>query len=758
MLIRVFPDIFSDYPGAIIGVVVAHNVNNSVVQADIKQLKQQAQANLRMHFTPNRLAEHAYIVPWITAYKHFGAKPKKHIPSVLNLGQRALQGSMPSINCLVDMYNIVSLKYLLPAGGEDLDTIVGNIELMKAGQNEKAIILLGDKSPTQPEVGEVIYKDDNGAICRRWNWKEAERTKITPQTSNAIFIIEGLPPVDRNTIEVAINDLAHMIERYCGGTATVAILDELQQQVVLRREGEYVSLSSKKETSSPAYDIYGKAAAAYEPVEHSVQAVASEEYQIRVRKVDELRAQGIEPWPQGNAVNATCNDIIHEFKEDVQSPIYEVSGRVLAIREHGKSIFVQLQDGTGRLQLYFKEDIIGGLSFDLFKRFIDIGDIVWVSGTVFKTRAGEITLKVGNYALHSKCLHPLPEKFHGLADIETKYRQRYLDLIANPESKERFIKRSNIVKEVRNFLDDHNFIEVETPMLHPIAGGATARPFITYHNTLHEDLYLRIAPELYLKRLVIGGMERVYEINRNFRNEGISTRHNPEFTMLEFYAAYLDYHYMMSFVEQMLRTVAQRACQSAILPFGDYVIDFMQPFTRLTMREAVMKYTHCTEYDVSAEGIDTLLAQHAISFERQDTASWGQKLFVLFEKLVESNLIQPTFITEFPVEVSPLAKRNAYDMSIVDRFELFVAGMELSNGFNELNDPFDQAERFKEQAQAHSGGDVEAHRYDADYVRALEYGLPPTVGVGIGIDRLAMLLTNTTSIKDVILFPTLKNK
>lgn len=683
MLIRVSPDIFSDYPGVIVGVVVAHNVNNSVVQADVKQLRQQAQANLRMHFTPNRLAEHAYIIPWIAAYKHFGAKPKKHIPSVLNLGQRALQGSMPSINCLVDMYNIVSLKYLLPAGGEDLDTILGNIELTKAGENEKAINLLGDNSPTRPEVGEVIYKDDNGAICRRWNWKEAERTKITSQTSNAIFVIEGLPPVDRNTIEMAINDLAQMIERYCGGTATVAILDESQQQIVLRREDEFVLLSTKKEVSPPSYDIYGKAAAAQAPIEHSDQSAASEEYHIRVRKVDELRAQAIEPWPQGNAVNTTCNDIIHEFKEDVQSPLYEVSGRVLAIREHGKSIFVQLQDGTGRLQLYFKEDVIGGLLFDQFKRFIDIGDIIWVSGTTFKTRTGEITLKVSSYALHSKCLHPLPEKFHGLTDVETKYRQRYLDLITNPESKARFIKRSHAIKEMRRFLDEHDFIEVETPMLHPIPGGATARPFVTHHNTLHEELYLRIAPELYLKRLVIGGMERVYEINRNFRNEGMSTKHNPEFTMVEFYAAYLDYQYMMSFVEQMLRTIAQHVCMTTVLSFGDRIIDFTQPFTRLTMREAVMKYAHCTEYDVSAEGIDALLAQHAILFERQDSASWGQKLFVLFEELVESNLIQPTFITEFPVEVSPLAKRNAHDKSIVDRFELFVAGMELSNSFNE---------------------------------------------------------------------------
>lgn len=484
---------------------------------------------------------------------------------------------------------------------------------------------------------------------------------------------------------------------------------------------------------------------------------SSQEHQIRVHKVEQLRALGIEPWPAGKPINSTCKQVSEDFKEDVQSPVYQLSGRLLALREHGKSVFASIQDRTGTLQLYFKQTDIGEQLFDQLLRFIDVGDIIWVSGIAFKTRMGEITLKVQSFFLQSKCLHPLPEKFHGLTDVETKYRQRYLDLIANPESKERFIKRSTIIKTMRRYLDDHDFVEVETPMLHPIPGGAAARPFVTHHNALDAELYLRIAPELYLKRLVVGGIERVYEVNRNFRNEGVSTRHNPEFTMVEFYAAHVDFEYMMTFVEEMLQTIAQKVCGTLRLHFGTHVLDFGQPFRRLTMKQAVMEYESCSEHDVSPEGIDAMLKKHQVKMPNKH-ASWGEKLFALFEEVVESKLIQPTFIIEFPVEVSPLAKRNSNNKEVVDRFELFMAGMELSNGFNELNDPFDQAERFKEQAQAHSGGDVEAHRYDADYVRALEYALPPAVGVGIGVDRLTMILTNTTSIKDVILFPALKHK
>lgn len=486
----------------------------------------------------------------------------------------------------------------------------------------------------------------------------------------------------------------------------------------------------------------------------------SGEHEVRVQKVKEMRAAGIEPWPQFKPVNATCQEVLAEFQEPSEgqpSKEYQIAGRVIALREHGKTIFATIQDRTGRLQIYLRNDEIGQDRFDFFKKFIDLGDIVWCNGTSFRTKMGEITLKVASFELLSKCLHPLPEKFHGIHDVEIKHRQRYLDLISSPESRERFKKRSKIIRLMREFFDKHDFIEVETPMLHAIPGGAAAKPFLTHHNALDMQLFLRIAPELFLKRLTIGGLERVYEINRNFRNEGVSTRHNPEFTSVEWYIANQDYHWMMDFVEELLKYIVKNVNDSMVVQYGDMTIDFGKPFVRMAMRDAVMQYVGCTQEELAGDNIDALLKKHKIK-PADKNASWGQKLYALFEELVESKLIQPTFVTEFPVEVSPLSKRNPENPEFVDRFEMFIAGMEICNAFNELNDPFDQAERFQEQARARTGGDEEAHYYDAEFVTAIEYGLPPTVGAGIGIDRLVMLITGTTSIRDVILFPTMRKK
>ncbi|MBA2307205.1 lysine--tRNA ligase, partial [Candidatus Dependentiae bacterium] len=350
----------------------------------------------------------------------------------------------------------------------------------------------------------------------------------------------------------------------------------------------------------------------------------------------------------------------------------------------------------------------------------------------------------------------LPEKFHGLQDIEVKYRQRYLDLMTSEAARDRFVKRSLIVTYLRSYLLTHGYLEVETPMLHPIAGGAAAKPFVTHHNALHSDFYLRIAPELYLKRLLVGGFERVFEINRNFRNEGISTKHNPEFTMLEFYTAYKEYHFAMDFVEDMLRTCTQQVGGATVLSYADYTLDFGAPFKRISMYNALIEYAEIPEEELTHEAIDATLRKHNLT--SRDGLSRGEKLYKLFDELVESKLIQPTFVYGLPLEVSPLTKKDPSNPSEAPRYELFVAGMELANSYNELNDPFDQAARFQEQLHAHASGDEEAHQYDADFVRALEYGLPPAVGVGIGIDRLVMLFTNTPSIKEVILFPTLKKK
>lgn len=481
---------------------------------------------------------------------------------------------------------------------------------------------------------------------------------------------------------------------------------------------------------------------------------SSTEHQVRREKVQQLRERGIEPWPGARTVTATCKQVAEEFQE-TESREYALAGRLMSRRAHGKTVFANLMDRSGTVQVYIKKDIVGDDAFTFFNHAIDLGDIIWVRGRSFKTKTGEITLEVAELALLSKCLHPLPEKFHGITDIETKYRQRYLDLMINDETRERFIKRSHIITALRDYFDRNDFLEVETPMLHPIPGGAAARPFITHHNALSTDFYLRIAPELYLKRLVVGGFERVYEINRNFRNEGVSTRHNPEFTMLEFYMAHRDYHFIMDFLEVLFRELAQKVAGSTTLTYGDHTINFGAPFKRISAYQALLDHTSLTQKELAPEAIDRVLQKHEIDGAH---LSYNQKVFALFEELAESQLIQPTFIIDYPIELSPLAKRDSQNPEVAARFELFIAGMEVSNGFNELNDPFDQSERFKEQVKAHAAGDEEAMRYDADYVHALEYGLPPTVGVGIGIDRLVMLLTNTTSIKEVILFPALKRK
>ena len=431
------------------------------------------------------------------------------------------------------------------------------------------------------------------------------------------------------------------------------------------------------------------------------------------------------------------------------------AGRMMLKRVMGKASFATLQDMSGRIQLYVTNDFTGETAHAAFKHW-DLGDILGAEGTLFKTRTGELTIKVSAVRLLSKSLRPLPEKFHGLADQEQKYRRRYLDLITNPESQRVFKARSGIIQAIREFFVARDYLEVETPMMQPIPGGAAARPFVTHHNALDMQLYLRIAPELYLKRLVVGGLEKVFEINRNFRNEGMSTRHNPEFTMLEFYEAYQDYHYLMDLTEELLRGLAQTVNGGTMLTYQGETIDLGEPFDRLTMAEAIAKYN--PKYSLQdLSKIDMLRgALENFKVEVFPTDGLGLLQLKLFEQTTEDKLVQPTFIVAHPTDVSPLARSNDKNPAVTDRFELFITGRELANGFSELNDPEDQAARFQQQMQAKEAGDEEAMYYDADYVRALEYGLPPTAGEGIGIDRLVMLFTDSPSIRDVILFPQMR--
>jgi lysyl-tRNA synthetase, class II len=485
--------------------------------------------------------------------------------------------------------------------------------------------------------------------------------------------------------------------------------------------------------------------------------LSGQEHEVRKQKVQKLEEQHIPAWPAHyDPMPDHAEIVLSEFEQEQNKKIYTLAGRIRAIRKHGKTIFATLQDHTGFLQIYVKKDQLTEQEFTLVDHFIDIGDIIGVTGTSFKTKMGEITLLVTKLSLLSKALRPLPEKFHGLTDTETIYRQRYLDLICNQKSKNRFLKRSEIIKVMRSILDEHGYIEVETPMLHHMYGGAMAKPFVTHHNALHADLYLRIAPELYLKRLIIGGFPRVYEINRNFRNEGVSTKHNPEFTMVEFYTAYVDYETSMNFTESLIKNIVKEVCDDMVVPFGQHTLDFSAPFSKISMFDAVAFRTDRDSKELlSRDLLFTIAKEHGLDYTER--FSWGMLLNLLFEHFVEKQLIQPTFVTQFPTDISPLAKKNPNNPLFTDRFELFVAGMELGNGFNELNDPFDQATRFQEQLSQFADSE-EKHLFDEEYIQALEYGMPPTSGVGIGIDRLVMFLTNAASIRDVILFPTLKKK
>ncbi len=434
-----------------------------------------------------------------------------------------------------------------------------------------------------------------------------------------------------------------------------------------------------------------------------------------------------------------------------------VAGRMMLKRVMGKASFATIQDMSGRIQLYVTTDAVGAEGHDAFKHW-DLGDLVGATGHVFKTKTGELSIKVSSIRLLAKALRPLPEKFHGLADQEQKYRQRYVDLITNPDTRRTFIARSQIVQAIREFFVARGYLEVETPMMHPIPGGAAARPFVTHHNALDMELYLRIAPELYLKKLVIGGLEKVFEINRNFRNEGISTRHNPEFTMLEFYEAYQDYRYLMDLTEALFREVAQKVCGTTTITYQGATIDLGATFDRLTMAEAIHKYHPQYPLAELAKPEYLRVALAPFDVEVYPTDGVGILQLKLFEATTEDKLVQPTFIVAHPTDVSPLARANDANPAVTDRFELFITGREFANGFSELNDPEDQAARFRAQAQAREAGDEEAMYYDADYLRAMEYGLPPTAGEGIGIDRLVMLLTDAPSIRDVILFPQLKTE
>jgi len=498
--------------------------------------------------------------------------------------------------------------------------------------------------------------------------------------------------------------------------------------------------------------------------------MSSEDELIEQRRTNlaELGKLGVEIYPRTferrHGIAELCREYGGRTHDELEADRIETitAGRILAIRAFGKANFLVLSDGQAKLQVYIRQDSVPELDFRIYK-LLDFGDWVGVEGRLFRTRTNEFTIWASRLHFLAKCLLPLPEKWHGLTDVETRYRQRYLDLIVNPDSRRVFEVRSKVISAIRDFMTERGYLEVETPMMQPIAGGAIARPFVTHHNALDMELYLRIAPELYLKRLTVGGLEKVFEINRNFRNEGISTQHNPEFTMMEFYEAYADYHALMRMTEELIATVARRAAGGEQITFGEHQISLQPPFARLSLREAArdatMRRLHrdVAEADLRARDTAAAIARDlGVTIEPGDGP--GKITMAIFEALCEERLIQPTFVYDFPTEVSPLSKQKPDDLDTVERFELYIAGFEVANAFSELNDPAEQRRRFEAQLSQRASGDLEAHAMDEDYIRALEYGLPPTGGEGVGIDRLVMVLTNSQSIRDVILFPLMRKR
>ncbi len=480
-----------------------------------------------------------------------------------------------------------------------------------------------------------------------------------------------------------------------------------------------------------------------------------------MRKVEAFREMGINPYPNRFKVSHTLGEVVEAYGEEQddteleKAGVFTLAGRMMSLRIHGRIAFAHLRDYTGRLQILVERDVVGRDFYNKVFKKLDVGDFLGVKGTLFRTRTGELTLRVQGVTLLSKVLRPLPEKWHGLKDVELRYRQRYLDLIANEDSRRVFVVRSQVIRKIREFLVSRGFMEVETPMMQPIPGGAAARPFVTHHNALDIDLYLRIAPELYLKRLVVGGFDRVFELGKCFRNEGISTEHNPEFTMVEFYMAYADYMDLMDLTEGLVSTLAREILGTTQVEYGDYVLDLSPPYRRITFRRALLELGKVPPKVLEEEAKAREYARE-LEIDEEKLATFGKVLGEIFERRVEPILVQPTFVYDYPRDVSPLAKSKEDDPSMVERFEFFMACKEVANAYTELNDPVDQRERFLEQIKERARGDEEAHRMDEDYIRALEYGLPPTAGEGIGVDRLVMILTDSPSIRDVILFPTLR--
>ena len=753
--------IWDKFPHLKVGVLVLEGVDNSVSNHEILEFLRKCEHNCKNKYAQTDLANIEKLSDWREAYRSFGYKPSKAKSSCEALLRRAVADKqLPDINPIVNLYNAISLKHTLPAGADDSVQLTGQLRLTLA-KGDETFVMLGSAEKESPLEGEVIYRDDVEVTTKAWNYRECDKSKITPETKNACLIIEGLEHTSLAEMAHALKELRDLIQRYCGGEMAAYLLDS---------DCQTISDDCLVENRDIPIEIP-------EPDYHKHEA-----FQTRKAKLAEIQEMGIDPYPAKfeptHSVHTVdtkyANQDVGTFDEAAEGKTDHVSlaGRIILFRAMGTNIFAHVQDETSKIQVVFNRDHtkVSGLSGDtkpikFIEKKLDLGDIIGLEGHLFRTQKGELTLFVKNCTLLCKTLLPLPDKHKGLTDKGTRYRKRWLDLIVHPDVGEHFRLRSKILSSIRKVFEASDFLEVETPTLQNIYGGASAKPFTTHHNALTQDMYLRIALEIALKKLVVGGMNRVYEIGKVFRNEGIDRTHNPEFTMLEAYAAYWDYDDVMVFIENLYEKLAIEIFGSTVIgkrldtQGNEHVIDLKAPWIRMTMKDAIKTYGNIDVHSLSIDEMKKHL-EGKVDPDKLTGAKCGDLIAMLFEEYAEHHLIQPHHIIDHPIETTPLCKPHRdpefREQGLVERFESFILGVECCNAYTELNDPILQRELLETQARMRDSGDDEANPMDEEFVESICQGLPPTGGFGIGIDRLCMLFTGVHSIRDILFFPVMR--
>lgn len=761
MKLTIDPEIWERYPHLKVGVLIGRNVNNGVPSEGSLEVLRKSEAAAKKQYENADLGAEEKITDWREAYRSFGYKPSSTRSSAEALLRRAIKGNpLPDINQIVNLYNSISLKYTLPAGADDLDRVEGDLRLVRAKGGEP-FVPMGAATSDEAIEGEVIYRDDKEVTCKAWNWRECDKTKITNETKNAALVIEGLEHVSLGEVASALKELKELLAGICGGEYELYLIDKDHPEM-----GEETKLENRLipiEIPEPEYHKH-------------------EAYQTRRAKLDEILEMGIDPYPAKFEPSHSVRDLQSKYEseevgsfEDAQEGKTDasvVAGRIVLFRPMGANIFGQVLDETHKLQILFNKEHTQVASLDgqmqpikFIEKKLDLGDIIGVKGHLFRTQKGELTLYAKEVTLLCKTLLPLPDKHKGIVDKGTRYRKRWLDLISHPEVGEQLRLRSRIIASIRKYFEMHGFLEVETPTLQNIYGGAAAKPFNTYLNALEQEMYCRISLEISLKKLVVGGMHRVYEIGKVFRNEGIDRTHNPEFTMLESYAAYWDYNDVMVFTENLYEKLALEVFGSTVI--GEradkngkmHLIDLKTPWIRMSMKEAIKTHGGIDADALSDDEMRQKLAP-VLDEAKWANAPRGNLIAMLFEEFAEEHLIQPHHIIDHPIETTPLCKLHRdpkeREAGIVERFESFILGVECCNAYTELNDPVLQRTLLEDQAKLRESGEEEAHPMDEEFIEAICQGMPPSGGLGIGIDRLCMLFAGVHSIRDVLFFPVMR--